>query len=80
MEEVDWATDVREILPAIRVPTAIIHRTGDPILPSQHATYLADHVAGAKLIELEGSHFWWKDDLADAIAAFVGQPMPRPPS
>ena len=71
--EVNWATDVREILPAIRVPTAIVHRKGDPILPSQHATYLADHVAGAKLIELEGSHFWWKDDLADAIAAFVGQ-------
>ena len=71
--EVDWATDVREILPSIRVPTAIVHRTGDPILPSQHATYLADHIPGAKLIELEGSHFWWKDDLADAIAAFVGQ-------
>ena len=71
--QVDWATDVREILPAIRVPTAIVHRTGDPIVPSQHATYLAEHVAGAKLIELEGSHFWWKDDLADAIAAFVGQ-------
>jgi class 3 adenylate cyclase/pimeloyl-ACP methyl ester carboxylesterase len=69
--EADWATDVREILPSVRVPTAVIHRVGDPAFPLEHGRYVADHIPGAKLIELEGHHFWFKDDLADAIESFL---------
>ena len=34
-------------LPAIRVPTLVIHQTGDPAVPIGHGRYLADHIAGA---------------------------------
>jgi class 3 adenylate cyclase len=47
-------TDVRQVLPAIRVPTLVFHGTDNPILPIAGARYLAERVAGAKLVELEG--------------------------
>jgi class 3 adenylate cyclase len=68
---VDYETDVREILPSIRVPTAIIHRIGDRAMPEAHGRYLVERIPGARLIELEGQHFWWKEDLADAIESYL---------
>jgi pimeloyl-ACP methyl ester carboxylesterase len=46
--------DVRDILPTIRVPTLILHRTGDLIAPVQGARLMADRIADARLIEFEG--------------------------
>jgi hypothetical protein len=48
-------TDVRHVLPAIRVPTLILHRIGDQPVRVGHARYLAERIAGAKYIELPGS-------------------------
>jgi class 3 adenylate cyclase len=45
--------DVRSILPAIKVPTLVVHRTGDPILAPEHGRYLAEHIPGARLLEVE---------------------------
>ena len=47
-------TDVRHVLPAIRVPTLILHRTGDTPVRVGNARYLAEHIAGAKYVELPG--------------------------
>jgi pimeloyl-ACP methyl ester carboxylesterase len=47
-------TDVRHVLPAIRVPTLILHRTDDDPVRVGHARYLARHIAGARYVELEG--------------------------
>jgi pimeloyl-ACP methyl ester carboxylesterase len=47
-------TDVRHVLPAIRVPTLILHRIDDDPVRIGHARYLAEHIAGAKYVELEG--------------------------
>ena len=47
--------DVRDIVPTIRVPTLIIHRTGDRVCDVRNGRYLADHIAGAKYVELAGS-------------------------
>jgi pimeloyl-ACP methyl ester carboxylesterase len=59
--------DVRHILPAIRVPTLVIHRTGDRLIRVEHARYLAEHVPGARLVELPGTdHASWTGD-AEAI-------------
>jgi class 3 adenylate cyclase/pimeloyl-ACP methyl ester carboxylesterase len=72
--EVDWATDVREILPAVRVPTIVIQRVpGAPDNPMEHGKYLADHVPGARRVELEGQHFWWQMDLVVCIESFLTQ-------
>jgi class 3 adenylate cyclase len=48
------ATDVRGILPLINVPTLVLHRVDHPFMRPGHAHYLAEHIAGAKLVELPG--------------------------
>jgi class 3 adenylate cyclase len=61
----DWnfAVDVRGILPSIRVPTLILHRSGDRWYQVAEAQYLADHIPGAKLVILPGNDHisWWGD-------------------
>jgi len=65
--------DVRSVLPSIRVPTLVIHRTGDLIVPVEHGRYLAAQIPGAKYVELPGSeHFWFEGD-SDTILAEVGE-------
>ena len=75
--------DVRHALSAIRVPTLVIHRTKDPIVPIRQARYLAEHIEGAQFVEVEGDfHVGSKpgddDPILEAIAEFVtGAPAPR---
>jgi pimeloyl-ACP methyl ester carboxylesterase len=68
--------DVRPILPSIRVPTLVIHRTGDVRVRIEAARDLATTIAGAQLLEVPGDdHFVWLDDtgvVMSAIRAFVG--------
>jgi class 3 adenylate cyclase len=60
-------TDVRDVLPSIRVPTLILHRSGDIPLRVGHGRYLSEHIAGARYVELAGNdHFFWVGDT-DAI-------------
>lgn len=46
-------TDVRELLPSVRVPTLVLHRQ-DEFIPVEDAHYLAEHIPGAKLVVLPG--------------------------
>jgi pimeloyl-ACP methyl ester carboxylesterase len=48
--------DVRDSLPAIGVPTLVIHRLGDRITPPYHGRYLAERIAGARYFEQPGDH------------------------
>jgi len=65
--------DVRHVLPAIRAPTMIIHRTGDRVSEVGHARYMAEHIAGARLVELSGiDHAYWIDG-GDAILGHIEQ-------
>lgn len=50
-------TDVRALLPLVRVPTLVLHRRDDQAIPVEHARYLAEHIEGAKLVELPGRDF-----------------------
>ena len=59
--------DVRDILATIQVPTLIVHRTGDLIVSIDHGRYLAEHIPGARFVELPGDdHVPWVGD-ADAV-------------
>lgn len=46
--------DVRDTLPRVRVPTLVMHRSGDQAWDPRHSRYLAKHIAGARYVELEG--------------------------
>lgn len=51
--------DVRPVLPAIDVPTLVVHAKDD-VVPVQGGRYLADHIPGARMLEVEGSdHAPW---------------------
>jgi pimeloyl-ACP methyl ester carboxylesterase len=47
-------TDVRHVLPSIRVPTLVMHRREDEFLMVEHSRYLAENIPGARYVELEG--------------------------
>ena len=46
--------DVRGVLPSIRVPTLVMHRSGDSFIKVEHSRYIASKVPGARYVELEG--------------------------
>jgi class 3 adenylate cyclase len=46
--------DVRAVLPTIRVPTLVMHRAGDKFIDIRHSRYLAEHIPGARYVELAG--------------------------
>jgi pimeloyl-ACP methyl ester carboxylesterase len=44
-------TDCREVLPAISVPTLILHPTGDRVASVKAARYMAQQIPGAQMVE-----------------------------
>jgi class 3 adenylate cyclase len=46
--------DVRSVLPAIAVPTLVLHRVDDPFIRADHGRYLAAHIPDAEFVELPG--------------------------
>jgi pimeloyl-ACP methyl ester carboxylesterase len=46
--------DVRDVLSAIHVPTLVVHRSGDRVIDVDAGRYLAEHIPGARFVEIEG--------------------------
>jgi class 3 adenylate cyclase len=46
--------DVRHVLPSIAVPTLVMHRRDDRLIDVRHSRYLAEHIPGARYVELQG--------------------------
>lgn len=63
--------DLRENLGAIRAPVLVIGGLQDPATPPEATRYIAAHVAGAKLVELDCAHLS-NIELADAFNDAVG--------
>ncbi len=62
-----YEIDVRHLLPSIRVPTLILHSVGDKVASVTGGRYMANHIPGAKFVELPGEdHVPWLSD-SDAI-------------
>jgi class 3 adenylate cyclase/DNA-binding CsgD family transcriptional regulator len=71
LTRMNMGIDIRHILPAIRVPTLIIHRSGDLLLPAAGSRYMAERIPGARYVELPGDdHLPFAGDQ-DAILAEV---------
>jgi class 3 adenylate cyclase len=61
--------DVRHILPSIHVPTLILHRKGDAVVPVAAGRYLAEHIPGARYVEIPGDdHLVLDNETQDVIA------------
>ncbi|HJT38443.1 MAG TPA: adenylate/guanylate cyclase domain-containing protein [Actinomycetota bacterium] len=75
MFEMFYDTDVRAFLPLVNVPTLILHRTGDRIVNIRSGRYLAEHIPGARLVEMPGSdHAGWSGDtdaMIDEVQEFL---------
>ncbi len=67
--------DVRAVLPTIRVPTLVLQHSDDVIVPPAKGKYIAEHIPGAKYVELPGRnwhHFVepWRSSFQE-IAEFL---------
>lgn len=67
--------DVCAVLPSVRVPSLIIHRTNDACLPVEGGHYVAQQIPGAKFLELPGrDHLPFvgdQDAILDEIEEFL---------
>jgi len=67
--------DVRRVLPTVQVPTLVLHVTGDRSVHIGNARYLAQHIPGARLVELPGEDhmplFGNGDTIVDEIQEFL---------
>ncbi len=70
---VDRDTDIRDLLPSVRVPTLVIHRRDDVFADIEHGRYLAAHIPGADLTELPGDVHMWDvgDDMPGEVERFL---------
>lgn len=70
--------DIRSVLPVLHVPTLVIHRAG---CAPENGRFLADHIDGARYLEVEGDqwpvHAEPHEPFIAEVAEFVtGEPAP----
>ncbi len=68
-------SDLRECLPDVEAPTLVLQRTHGPIVSAGMGRYVADHIAGARYVEIDGGdHIWFTeraDEIVDEIEEFI---------
>jgi class 3 adenylate cyclase len=67
--------DVRAVLPTVHVPTLVVHHADDPVITPAMGRYVADHISGAKYVELPGRNMYhfvepWRPSFQE-IAEFL---------
>jgi class 3 adenylate cyclase len=70
--------DVRTVLPTIRVPTLVLQHADDPIVTPAQGKYVADHVPGAKYVELPGRNLFhivepWRASFQEVAEFLTGE-------
>jgi pimeloyl-ACP methyl ester carboxylesterase len=73
LELMNLEIDVRDIVPSIRVPTLVMHRTGDQDIPVEAGRWLAEHIPTARFVEFPGSNhvFVYEDRVEREMRAFL---------
>jgi class 3 adenylate cyclase len=72
LREANYEIDIRHILPAIHVPTLILHRVGDALVTVAFGRYLAQNIPRARLVELPGTdHTVIDNETQDVIAGHI---------
>jgi len=78
--EMNSLMDVRDVLPAVTVPTLVLHRRGDRDSSVEEGRYIAERIAGATFIELDGDdHFVAidPDQILDPVEEFLTGHRPQ---
>jgi class 3 adenylate cyclase len=70
--------DARAVLPTVRVPTLVVQHADDVIVPPAKGKYIAEHIPGAKYVELPGRnwhHFVepWRESFQEIAEFLTGQ-------
>jgi len=75
-------TDVRNVLPSIRVPTLVLQGIDDLNVNVAEGRYIASRIPGARCVELpSGDHVFWashQDEILAEIQGFVTGVRPPP--
>jgi class 3 adenylate cyclase len=62
------STDVREVLPSLRVPTLVVYREDSKVIPQEQGRYLADHIPGARFVLVPGADgAFWSEPTAETV-------------
>lgn len=73
--ELNLHSDVRAVLPTIRVPTLVLHRTDDTLVPVELGRDVAEAIPGARFVELPGEdNYVWAskpEPLLDEVEEFL---------
>jgi class 3 adenylate cyclase len=60
--------DVRNVLPTIRVPTLVLHRSRDRDVNVEEGRWIASQIPGARYVELDGDdHVPWLGDVESLV-------------
>jgi len=70
--------DVRAVLPTVRAPTLVVQHADDPTIPPAMGKYVADHISGAKYVELPGRNMFhfvepWRDSFKEIAEFLTGE-------
>lgn len=71
-------SDIRPVLSTIQPPTLVVQHRGDRLVPVDHGRFLAEHIPGARYVELAGDdHFPVSDTVADGVLDEIGEFLHR---
>jgi len=70
--------NVRALLPTVRVPTLVVQHGDDLFIPPALGKYVADHIPGAKYVELPGRNMWhfvepWRESFQEIAKFLTGE-------
>jgi class 3 adenylate cyclase len=72
-------SNVRPLLPTIRVPTLVVQHADDPYIAPEWGKHIADHIPGAKYVELPGRNLYhfvepgWRESFQEIAEFLTGQ-------
>jgi class 3 adenylate cyclase len=70
--------NMRPILPTVRVPTLVVQHADDPFITPAMGKDIADHIPGAKYVELPGRNLYhfvepWRESFQEIAEFLTGQ-------
>jgi len=75
-------SDIRDVLPFVRVPALVIHRAGNQYLTADHGRFLAEQIPHARYVEVPGEdhvpYIGDSDAIVDEIEEFLTGMRHRP--